>query len=367
MKILHIHMSLVTGGIEAMINSLANEMAKTHDVSVCSIFEMDENSPFWKSLDPKIRKISCHKQNKGISLKAIFKIFHFLRKEKFEVVHIHGFFYYYALSICLLHRSTRFIYTIHSDANQESAKWDKRLFKLKRLFFRLKWMNAVTISPQSQQSFSDLYKLPSYLIPNGIPLPNVSGSKKHLIEKYRITPYTKIFLHIGRIDRSKNQETLCKCFNTLIKNGHDVVLLIAGPNRDENIFKQISKYFSDRIVYLDAINDSPEYLACVDAFVLPSLWEGLPVTLLEAISVGCIPICSPVGGIPSVIIDGYNGFLSDSPNEDDFLKAIDQFLCLQQDEISTISQRAQCMFTAHYSIEIATKSYIELYQNKFYE
>lgn len=49
-------------------------------------------------------------------------------------------------------------------------------------------------------------------------------------------------------------------------------------------------------------------MAHCDAMCLPSIWEGLPVTLLEALSVGCIPICSNVGGIPDVIESGMNGF-----------------------------------------------------------
>ena len=50
MKILHIHTSFTSGGIEAMICGLANEMVKTEDVSVCSIFKPKENDVFWNKL-----------------------------------------------------------------------------------------------------------------------------------------------------------------------------------------------------------------------------------------------------------------------------------------------------------------------------
>ena len=56
MKILHIHTSFTAGGIEAMICGLANEMVKTQEVSVCSIFKPNESDVFWNKLSPNVCK-----------------------------------------------------------------------------------------------------------------------------------------------------------------------------------------------------------------------------------------------------------------------------------------------------------------------
>ena len=53
-----------------------------------------------------------------------------------------------------------------------------------------------------------------------------------------------------------------------------------------------------------------------DAYALCSSYEGMPISLIEAIGVGCIPVCTPVGGIVDVVHNGENGFLSDGIGEE---------------------------------------------------
>lgn len=74
-------------------------------------------------------------------------------------------------------------------------------------------------------------------------------------------------------------------------------------------------------------------MAYCDAMCLPSIWEGLPVTLLEALSVGCVPICSNVGGIPDVVESGINGFLSSSSSEEDYYEAMLEYFAKLEEEI----------------------------------
>lgn len=127
---------------------------------------------------------------------------------------------------------------------------------------------------------------------------------KNLVSGFRISDKTKLFIHAGRMDTPKNQVVLCRIFKRLIDEGEDVVLLIAGSNHRKDIYNQLVPFFCDRIRYLGERSDIPQLMAQCDAMCLPSIWEGLPITLLEALSVGCIPICSPVGGIPNVVETG---------------------------------------------------------------
>ena len=60
MKILQIHHTLAGGGIESMICALANEMIKTEDVTVCSIFKPKPKDVFWNKLNPSIKKRLHH-------------------------------------------------------------------------------------------------------------------------------------------------------------------------------------------------------------------------------------------------------------------------------------------------------------------
>lgn len=361
MKILHIHPSMAGGGIEAMICGLVNEMAKVHDVTLCTIFEPKKDDVFEKKLSSSVHRISLGKKIPGFSIKEVFDIYRCIRKGHYDVVHIHGFFYYYALAVFLLHKRVKFVYTIHSDAAKENTIWDKRFIRIKKYAFQKKHIHLVTISKESKRSFTAYYGLDSTLIYNGIPEYISQNNANKLIE-YRRTDKTKLFLHPGRISEPKNQVVLVKAFDSLIKEGNDVVLLIAGSKQDLQIWSEIEPYLTERIVYLGERSDVRDLLAESDAFCLPSIWEGMPVTLLEALSVGCIPICSPVGGIPEVITNGENGFLSSDSSEEAYYKALKSFVSCTDVEIKDIKQKCLKTFDKFRISEVA-KKYIEVYKS----
>lgn len=361
MKILHFHTSLAGGGIEAMITGLANEMVKTEDVSVGLIFEPKDSDVFLPQLDKRVTVFSLGKTGAGISLSILWKIFRSVRNGKYDVVNIHGFFYYYVLAVLLCHKHTKFFYTVHSDAKMENAKWDNKLLPFKRFCFKHKWIKAITISPSSEKSFENLYGCKGTLILNGIKKKEVRETDS--LAEYRFTPNTRIFIHAGRISYVKNQEMLCRIFDRLINEGKDVVLLIAGGIQDKGIFSKIKLYFSNRIVYLGERCDVVQLMANCDAMCLPSIWEGLPVVLLEALSVGCVPICSAVGGIVDVITDGDNGYLSVSSGEDDYYNTLSRFLTLSKSDLTACMHRCKASFEP-YDISKTTQRYLNLYKSK---
>lgn len=362
MKILHIHPSLASGGIEAMICGLANEMAKCDNVSVCSIFAPKNNDVFWDKLSSDVRRLSLSKLKRGFSIAEIFKIYALIKKEKFEVVNLHGFFYYYALAIFLLHRRVRFFYTVHSDAKMENRSWDKHLFLLKKIFFKLNWIKPITISEFSKESFTKLYKTDSKLIYNGVPKPIITV--ENVLQPYRMTSKTKLFIHAGRISIEKNQLTLCKVFKKLLDEGNDIVLLIAGNIHSIEIYTEIEQYFCDRIIYIGERSNIPQLMNYSDAMCLPSIWEGLPVTLLESLSVGCIPICSPVGGIPNVIANGENGLLSKTCSETDYYDTIKYYLSLSDEKISVMKKMC-CNSFQNFEIKKCAKDYLNYYKGLY--
>lgn len=359
MKILHIHPAMRGGGIEAMICGLANEMSLTNDVTVCSIYEPLSDDVFWNKLSTNVHKISFGKQSTKFSIKEVFDIYRHIKENKYDVVHIHGMFYYYMLSCLLLHNNTHFFYTIHSDAVRENSKWDKRFLPIKRFCFSKKYIHPITISKISQDSFWDLYHCDSTLIYNGIEKPEIALD--NVLDNYRLTNNTKLFIHAGRIDTPKNQVVLCRVFQRLIDEGHDVVLLIAGVKQRNRIFDMIEPYLGARICYLGERKDIPKIMANCEAMCLPSIWEGLPVTLIEALAVGCIPICSPVGGIPDVVENGVNGMLSLSSSEEDYYNTMKSFLSLNNEALQVLRENCINSFPK-YDIRLTAQRYLTTYQ-----
>ncbi|MBP5455849.1 MAG: glycosyltransferase family 4 protein [Paludibacteraceae bacterium] len=361
MNILHIHPSLAGGGIEAMICGLANEMAEQgHKVTVCSIFQPKSTDVFWGKIKENVSRSSLGKKNKGFSLSIVFKIFKYIRNGNFDIVQLHGFFYYYMLAVFFF-RKSKYFYTLHNDAYQESNSWDKRFFFLKKFAIRRGWIHPITISEESKNSFEKLYGCASCLCPNGIPKPIITYGLD-IVDKERRTPETRVFLSPVRIAPQKNLPVLVKVFSRLIKEGHDVVILIVGSVQDESIFSTIKPYFTERIKYLGEFSEVPSLLYSADGLCLPSLWEGLPVVLLEALSVGCVPICTPVGGVVNVIEDGYNGLLADSPSEEDYYKVMSKFLSMSKETVSVM--KGNCLESfGPYDIKRVVADYMRYYES----
>lgn len=359
MKILHFHKSLGTGGIEAMVCNLANEMVKTCDVTVGTVFRPSQEDMFFTSLNPKVKSIDLGKTDDTTKpIKEIFKAYFAIRKGHYDIVHIHGYFYYYILAIGLLHHRTKFFYTLHSDAFHESPPWDIKLMKIKKYYFKKGWMKAITISPASQKSFEKLYGCDSIMITNGIKSPVVCP-EDNIINLNRITTDTKVFINAGRVCEAKNQVMLCRAFKRLIDEGYDVQLYIAGSIQDAGIFEQMKPYFSSRIVFLDNRNDVPSLMAKSDGMCISSIYEGLPVVLLESLAVGCIPICTPVGGIVDVVTSEI-GILSGSTEEDSYIEALKDFLRIDAAELKKKSEACKNAF-GKYDISITAKRYLESY------
>ena len=358
MKILHFTQDMSAGGVEAIICNLVNEMIKEHDVTLGTIYAIDPAQVYEQKLDHRIKRISLGKRSQGVSIKILFKLFNVIRKGDYDIVHIHGWFYYFLLPVLLLHHKKKFFYTIHSDAKMENTPMDMKIIKLKRLCFMRGYIHPITISKPSQESFTNYYGAESKLIYNGV--------KRNLIASipdygYKLTPNTKVFIHPARISYEKNQEVLVKVFCRLIKDGKDVVLLIAGQNRNKEIFERISPYLNDRIKYIGIRSDIPQLMSYCYGFCLPSIWEGLPVTLLESLSSGCIPVCSPVGGIVEVVKHGKNGFLSSSSSEDDYYATMLE-VC-ELDEQKSAEIKANCIKSfAKFDIVGTAANYVAYYK-----
>lgn len=92
----------------------------------------------------------------------------------------------------------------------------------------------------------------------------------------------------------------------------DTRFLVVGEGPQERELSQrIASHSLQGVVHLCGVQaDVRPYLAAMDVYMMSSAYEGLPVALLEAMAMECAPVCTAVGGIPEVIRDGCNGFLT---------------------------------------------------------
>ncbi|PJA64521.1 MAG: hypothetical protein CO159_02625, partial [Candidatus Portnoybacteria bacterium CG_4_9_14_3_um_filter_40_10] len=112
-----------------------------------------------------------------------------------------------------------------------------------------------------------------------------------------------------------NLVTLIKAANLILNSEKlkekKIIFAIIGSGPQEKSLKlQVkSLKLEDKILFLDALPEAHKYLKAFDVFTQPSIKEGLPYAILQAMAAGIPIVASNVGGIPEMITDNFNGFL----------------------------------------------------------
>ncbi len=154
------------------------------------------------------------------------------------------------------------------------------------------------------------------VIPNGVRLEDFVRSAENRVgirKELRFSENEKIILCVGRLSSEKGQAVLIDAFRKLLANLPSLkarlVFLGDGPERKLLETKAESLLKEGKIIFFGHSSEPRKYLAAADIFVLPSMYEGFGIALVEAMAAGLPCVASAVGGIPEIIEDGVNGLL----------------------------------------------------------
>ena len=223
----------------------------------------------------------------------------FIKKERIKIIHAHMTHAMILASILkMLNLNINVVFTSHN------VKFGSRLREI--LIFLFKPLRSVDIllSEDFQKFY---YKINgSVVIPNGI---DVSAYQRRTTKFERFT-----FIAVGRLEYVKNHNLLIDVAEKL-KGKFEFKILIVGEGEllPELEAKINEKELTGQVSLLGFRNNIAELLSKSHVFVMPSLWEGLPISLLEAGASGLPVLSTPVGNIPSLINEN-NGYLSDKIN-----------------------------------------------------
>lgn len=358
MKILQIITGLGDGGAEKFLIDLSNELSKNNEVIICSLFDVKKDMFLSESLDKKIKVVSLNKKL-GFDFKILFSVYSLIKTEKPDVVNTHLRALFYS-SLSIIFSKTKFFHTVHNMAEKETTYVFRKIYKV---FFKYFHVTPIAIAKKVlesiQKEYSDSFNV---LIENGVKKLDVSNSISSVqneIETYKTTKNTKILLSIGRISEQKNFSLLVKTTNKLVMQGFDITLLIIG--RDHGELSSLESIACDRVHFLGTKKNVIDYIANADAFCMSSIYEGMPIVLLESLSMGCIPICTPAGGIVD-IVDKHIGFLSNGFSELDYYNVMKLFMHSDDVTIKEMQYNCKQLFTNKYNIIKTAENYFNLYQ-----
>ncbi|SPD73165.1 hypothetical protein PITCH_A1710014 [uncultured Desulfobacterium sp.] len=193
--------------------------------------------------------------------------------------------------------------------------------------------------------------------------PQKTIKKRTNIEQMGIPVNSVILLSLGRLTKQKGYDILIRAMQQVVVEVPEAVLLIGGDGDDkqqlQNLIKKLS--LDKHIQLLGIVENTHELIESCDLYINCSRWEGLPITLLEAMSHAKPIIATKTGGNPDVIIDGKTGILVESEDEDSLVNAILELIhdsAMQKN----LAMNAKTLFLAEYGIEKHCERLAEYYK-----
>ena len=356
MRILQVLATLGTGGAEHCAVELTNELIRQgNECDVLTLFDVAQENDLVKQLNP-CAKVSSLGKKQGLDLKCYIRLYKQIKQGCYDVVHAHvGAIPYLLLSTIFL-RKVKFVATIHSEARREAGQL---INKWNRFFmFQHGLCTPVTISEESKASFDDYYNMDAPIVYNGVS--NYAGNG---IAPLRDNEDQFLFIHPASCQPVKNQELLIKAFNRLVIEYSNSKMIWLGSNASyKTLFDSLISIKPQQFEYLGVVPNVREYLSQADAMCLSSKMEGMPMTIIEAFSVGCPSLCTPVGGIVNMIENGVNGMLSEDLEVESYYKMLKSFCELTTEQRKQMRDMANLSF-AKYSIENSVRGYLEIYKS----
>jgi len=215
--------------------------------------------------------------------------------------------------------------------NQEKSWIKQKIFeKVEAVAYR--YSDAGTVSSKQDKEYvTDMYNVPGnkiQVVPNYI---DMNAFKLIVSKKYK-----KRVVFIGRLNKQKN---LFNLIDAISKTDLSLDIYGGGELKVDLELHAIKKKVKVRFFGVVPNSELPKILNRYEYYILPSLYEGMPKTLLEAMACGLVCIGTNVQGINEVIKDGVNGYLADTVNSCDLVGKIEEAKRNNNLEISKRARR----------------------------
>lgn len=282
-------------------------------------------------------------------------------EHRIGLVHSHGYKTDVAARMCILPRSVRRVATCHS--------WYSDSFKLQlyegvdKLVLRA-FDHVVAVSPQILRSVrrSGVHVERSSLVENGIAVPEASPAfdRRRLRDELQVPPGQPLILRVGRLAPSKGNHLLLRALAEVrVLPWH---LVLAGEGEEEEELRALAARLglAGRVTFAGYRRDVADLLHLADLFVIPSLDEGLPIVLLEAMACGVPVLSSEVGAIGQVLRAEESGWLVPPGRVGPLARALERALT-HPEEGRDLAEEARRQFHEQHSRMAMGQRYLQIY------
>ena len=361
-RVMQITHDLAIGGLQQVVVNICKTInGEKFDVSVLCLRTLGEFASELEEMGINVFQIP--QSRKGADYLAFLEIAKLLKQEKIDVVHTHNTQPFTDGTLAALLSGVKTI--VHTD--------HARSFPDKKRYMLAEWVMsnfAFKVVGVSGHTSNNLIKYEHIsprrivTIPNGIDGAkfNIDIDKKTKRRELQINENGPVIGLGVRLSEQKGIKYLLQAMPEIINSFQDISLVIAGKGELESSLKRQAAALGieKNVFFIGPRLDMPELLKLFDLYVLPSLWEGLPMVLLEAMAAGCPIVATDVGGNNKAIKNNFNGSLVSAGDPELLATEIVQVLSKNELKQKYILNSFE-IFNKNFSAEIMTRKYEKLY------
>ncbi len=358
----------VYGGLMRHVEHLAEKLLNQHQISLI-LPEIIERVIFSRKDSSRELGLSFDVVRGKWDWIGCFRLYHFLRKTRPDIFHLHlaspGESTLPILASYLA-RIPVTITTEHSPSYFPRKKFYSR--KVKR--FCQKFIDlTIALSRSGQQFLIQQYGIDPgkvRIVPNGVELPESlsEGEKRIIRNKLGVRGDALLITTISEVTERKGISLLLQAAQELIEKETSLHFLIIGegPLKGELQDHYRPYVLSNHISFLGHQEDVMPFLSISDLFVLPSLGEEMPLSVMEAMAAGVPVIATAVGGIPEIIEHAENGWLVQPGDAHELTRALTR-LIEEKERACALAEKAFRMVQTRYSLSGMVSRTEEIYRS----
>lgn len=341
MKILQVaYKSTISGGEKVLFDLATSLKERGHDVSVIC--------PDPGQLPDELRKVGIETTiipfHKTYDIRAARRLAQFITREQIEVLHSHSMLTNIVSRVAgRLARVPVSVSTEHLTMELgRGGRSGEIIERLKARYYRI--LDNYT-SRYNQQVIAvsnavrdDLVEqgIPTSritVIQNGINIPDINPTARDRIRlDLGIKPGETVIGAVGRLSPQKDYPTLLRAFKEVESSCPEAILLIAGDGYLRDNLEKLTDELGirERVKFLGYRSNVLEVVSSFDIYALSSLWEGLPLAVLEAMAMGKPVVATSVPGTQEAVNEGETGFLVPLKDNQALSQGIIKLVCNQK-------------------------------------
>lgn len=304
-KVIQVLPDIGAGGAERLVLDIAKHLDKDqYDVMIVSLYSKEHCAEIYRDFGEKNGiEIRYLDKKPGLDLSMAAKLKKLFAQEKPDVVHSHLYAAIYSVWPAVRCGVKVRLHTVHNVAGKELPGSHQ---KLMRFAYRRGWSTPVAISDIIRDSICQTYGLSLQSVPrinNGVDTRRFAGTP---------IPHEGVqFICVARFTMQKNHKLLLEAFSQAKKQVENIRLCLVG---DGELRPQIEAQIhtlglAEDVVLAGVSGDVERFLHESDAFVMSSDYEGLPLSVMEAMAAGLPIVSTRAGGVPNILEEGANAFM----------------------------------------------------------